>query len=159
MMAVSVICTLCHGAHPDGHVPGCENAPKEYIRQTWTKEQLEDEINRLQRLVSRKNDVPHLGLASTGDLIDELRARCQINGTADYRPADRRTPSEVTGTLLYRLARAIHEEEDQTRAFEHLGPSEARSLFERAGEMIFVSRGRLSVLDETAEVQYKGRKI
>lgn len=28
---------------------------------------------------------PWLGNATTGDLIDELRARCEVNGTLDYR--------------------------------------------------------------------------
>lgn len=31
---------------------------------------------------------PYLGLATTAQLIDELRARCEINGTLDYRTAD-----------------------------------------------------------------------
>jgi len=31
---------------------------------------------------------PHLGCATTGDLIDEVRARCELNGTLGYRAID-----------------------------------------------------------------------
>ena len=31
---------------------------------------------------------PWLGNATTGQLIDELRARCEVNGTLDYRTVD-----------------------------------------------------------------------
>ena len=31
---------------------------------------------------------PYLGLATTGQIIDELRARCEINGTLDYKTVD-----------------------------------------------------------------------
>ena len=33
-------------------------------------------------------DRPNLGCATTGELIDELRARVEINGTVDYRTID-----------------------------------------------------------------------
>ena len=32
-----------------------------------------------------KEELPNLGLATTGELLDELRARCEVNGTINYK--------------------------------------------------------------------------
>lgn len=41
-----------------------------------------------EQLIDRAVTQPYLGLATTAQLIEELRARCESNGTLDYRTAD-----------------------------------------------------------------------
>ena len=40
------------------------------------------------RLLDEVWDQPWLGNATTAELIDELRARCEVNGTLNYRTVD-----------------------------------------------------------------------
>ena len=39
-------------------------------------------------ILNKAMDEPRLGLATTGELIDELRARCEVDGTIDYKTVD-----------------------------------------------------------------------
>lgn len=116
------------------------------------------EAERLQKIVDRKNDQAFLGCATTEQLISELRARVWKDGKLDYRPVDRKTHSEVTGSVLYRLARAIHEEENPTKTFEELGQHESVKMFERASDLL-VMIGSLAVRQSEALITYKGKQI
>ena len=39
-------------------------------------------------ILNRATDEPRLGLATTGQLIDELRARCEVDGTINYKTVE-----------------------------------------------------------------------
>lgn len=67
---------------------------KEMAAQAWTKKETEKLVfnEKLAEAFAEILDgvllAPHLGCATTGDLIDEIRARCEVNGTIGYRTID-----------------------------------------------------------------------
>ena len=67
---------------------------REMAAQAWTKPETEKLVldQNLAEAFARILDgallAPHLGCATTRDLIDELRDRCEVNGTLDYRTID-----------------------------------------------------------------------
>lgn len=67
---------------------------RDMAAQAWTKPKTEKLVlnQNLEEAFAEILDgvllAPHLGCATTEDLIDELRARCEVNGTLGYRTID-----------------------------------------------------------------------
>ena len=47
-----------------------------------------EETVTITKVIVETQDQPLLGLATTAQLIDELRARIELNGTLDYKTID-----------------------------------------------------------------------
>lgn len=65
-------------------------------------------------------NTPNLGLATTGQLLDELHARCEINGTLNYSTVG--VPNEERPTPLHKLPplERVEKEFAQSRGIDYV---------------------------------------
>jgi len=69
-------------------------AARELAATAWTKPKTENLVldpvlgEEFAVIIDKLINEPHLGCATTGELLDEIKARCEINGTIGYRTVD-----------------------------------------------------------------------